>query len=253
MANNNGIITKIWGGATWTANHAITFGYPINPSYEQKKNYKNYFIMLGEVLPCLYCRNSYKEFISSGKTKLTDDVLNDRNSLTKWFYDLHNAVNNKLEIDYGVTYEDVVNKYESFRARCNEKNIVPSGCTVPLDYKAFSFRKLYCSDAPIISINIAKKFIKIAKLRGINKKYFIFLKLVIYLNNDINELKKQKCWESRNLLCCKIIQYMRKNAIPSIETNGSWMNTPSLYELLLLMFLSSNLGKSDLLKMTDHI
>ena len=38
---NNGLITKIWGEAGWTFNHAATFGYPLEPTEEQKIKYKN--------------------------------------------------------------------------------------------------------------------------------------------------------------------------------------------------------------------
>jgi hypothetical protein len=41
--SNNGLITKIWGESAWIFGHSITFGYPINPSIEQRNNYKNYF------------------------------------------------------------------------------------------------------------------------------------------------------------------------------------------------------------------
>ena len=39
---NNGLITKIWGPAMWESIHCIAFGYPIEPTEEQKQNYKNY-------------------------------------------------------------------------------------------------------------------------------------------------------------------------------------------------------------------
>ena len=79
---NNGLITKIWGQVGWIFNHSVTFGYPIQPTEEQKQQYKQYFISLGHVLPCRYCRESYHNFITSGPTALTDDVLESRESLT---------------------------------------------------------------------------------------------------------------------------------------------------------------------------
>src|SRR5579872_2512487 len=83
---NNGLITKIWGSSTWTSNHAITFGYPIEPNEQQKKDYHDYFVLLGKVLPCKYCRDSYNTFITSGDSKLTNADLESRETLTKWFY-----------------------------------------------------------------------------------------------------------------------------------------------------------------------
>ena len=46
--SNNGLISKIWGPGLWIGLHSISFGYPINPSEEQKKNYKQFFELVGE-------------------------------------------------------------------------------------------------------------------------------------------------------------------------------------------------------------
>lgn len=243
---NNGLITKIWGGPGWIFGHSITFGYPLNPTEEQKNAYKQYFISLGDVLPCRYCRESYKKFISVGNTELTNEVMKNRESLTRWFYRVHEAVNAKLGVDYGITYEDVMNKYESFRAKCGKPNRTKIGCIAPLDYKAFSFKKLYDTDAPIISLHIAIIFTRIAYIRKMDKKYFAFIELAIYLDGNFSKLKKQECWRYRNIFCDKLIKHMRKNSIPSLEEDGIWKGMPTLDELKLIMFLSSNLNKFEL-------
>lgn len=243
---NNGLITKIWGGAAWTFLHSITFGYPINPSDEQKSYYKQFFISIGNVLPCRFCRESYKKFITTGETKLTDDVLSCRETLTKWLYAVHEAVNNKLEISYGITYDDVVNRYESFRARCNMSDPVIKGCITPLDYKAFSYRKLAHMDCPIVNLELISPFIKLAKIRELDKKYFIFLELIYKYHGDITLLKKHETWNERNIFCQKQIKYMRESAIPSIEKSGIWKNTPSIEELKLMLFMCSNLNRTEI-------
>ncbi|XWV25858.1 putative FAD-linked sulfhydryl oxidase [Tupanvirus soda lake] len=250
---NNGLITKIWGGAGWTFNHAITFGYPLEPSEEQKNKYRNYFTSLGDVLPCRYCRESYQKFITTGNTALTDADLKNRETLTKWFYRVHEAVNAKLEMDYGVTYEDVVEKYESFRARCGKPNKTAKGCVAPLDYKAFSFKKLYYADAPIVPLETVEQFVKLAKLRGLDEKYFSFIELARELDGNFTELKKQESWPDRNKICQKQIRYMRENSISSVEEDGIWKGTPTIDELKLLMFLSSNLNRTELKEATNAI
>ena len=100
---NNGLITSIWGPPTWESFHSITFGYPIKPSEEQKKDYMEYFRLLGKVLPCVYCRVSYDNFITdeTNKTLLNMDTMKSRETLTKWGMYLHDAVNNKLGVNYG--------------------------------------------------------------------------------------------------------------------------------------------------------
>ncbi|BCS83409.1 putative FAD-linked sulfhydryl oxidase [Cotonvirus japonicus] len=250
---HNGLITKVWGSAGWTFNHAVTFAYPIYPTAEDKRRYRNYFISLGDVLPCRYCRESYKKFISTGKTALTNEVLKNRDTLTKWFYDIHNAVNNKLEVDYGLTYEDVVDKYESFRAKCGKPTQTAKGCVAPLDYKAFSFKKLYYTDAPIIALDRVDNFIKLARVRGLDDGYFMFLEFASKLNGDFTELKKHSSWQSRNKFCQKQIRFMRENAIPSIEESGFWKGTPTIEELKLLLFLCSNLNRTELNEAIDRV
>ena len=244
---NNGLITKIWGGPGWIFNHSVTFGYPLNPTETDKVKYKNYFMSLGDVLPCRYCRESYLKFITTGTTALTNECLASRESLTKWLYNVHQAVNAKLEMDYGVTYEDIVEKYESFRAKCGKPNRTAKGCVAPLDYKAFSFKKLYQIDAPVIPLSVAKSFVLLAKARGLDDKYFLFLELANELAGDLKLIKRQKSWPHRNTYCQEQIKYMRENAISSIEETGLWAGTPTPDELILIMFLSSNLAKTELI------
>lgn len=243
---NNGLITKIWGGPGWIFNHSVTFGFPLEPTPEQKEIYKNYFTLLGDVLPCKYCRDSYKKFITEGNTILNDDVLQNRHTLTKWFYDLHEKVNDKLEMDYATSYQEVVDKYESFRAKCGIPNPKERGCLTPLDYKAFSFKSLYYIEAPIIQLDTIMPLVEIARIRGLGKMYFEFIELAKLLNGDFVKLKKQKCWYYRNKFCQNQIKYMRINAIPSLEQNDFWKDTPTMDELKLIMFLSSNLNKSEI-------
>jgi len=46
---------------------------------------------------------------------------------------------------------------------------------------------------------------------------------------------------------------MRENAIPSIELNGIWSGTPTIDELKLLIFMSSNLNKTELSDATEKL
>lgn len=240
---NNGLITKVWGPPAWIFNHAVSYGYPLNPTPIQKEQYRKYFQSLGDVLPCKYCRESYHKFISEGDTKLTDNVLESRATLTKWLYNIHEAVNAKLEMSYGVTQAEVDERYESFRAKCKVANKkVQTGCIAPLDYKAFSFRKLNQIDPPIISLETAKRFYPLAKKMGFDDDVLSVFKLADNLDGDLDLLKAQSWWKIRNKLCQKVIKYMRENGINSLDDNG----IPTTCELLLIMMLSSNLNKSEL-------
>jgi hypothetical protein len=251
---NNGLITKIWGGPGWTFGHAVTFGYPLEPTNEQKQDYKQYFMLYGKILPCRYCRESYEKFISEGETKLTDEVMESRHTLTRWFYNVHEAVNKKLAVEYGVTYEDVVRRFESFRARCGPAK-EPStgmrgqpiqGCITPLDYKAFSYKKLYQVDCPIFALDLSNPFILLAKIRKVDRDLFKFYKIICGVQGDFSRIKDTDDWAERNYYCRKQIIYMRESGIPSIETSGEWAETPTIDELKLLIHLSSNLNKKEL-------
>jgi hypothetical protein len=120
--DTDGLMPRIWGPPMWKALHAITFSYPSNPTKDQMFHYEVFFKTLAYVLPCKSCRKSYTDFIESGETKLTKDVFRNKDSLTLWLYKIHEAVNRKLGVTSNVTYEDLVETYESFRAKCDNKD-----------------------------------------------------------------------------------------------------------------------------------
>lgn len=111
--------TQFWG-PSWVLLHCITFNYPESPTDSDKMKVKLFFDLLADLLPCKYCRESYKKFI----IKLPiDDYLDSRKKLTKWLYKIHNMVNDKLRRQ-GVlksknpTYKEIVELYESQRSIC---------------------------------------------------------------------------------------------------------------------------------------
>jgi len=229
---NNGLITKIWGPPGWEFFHSVTFGYPINPTTEQQKDYMDYFTVIGKVFPCKYCRESYQEFIKEGDTILTLDQMRSRETLTKWGYLLHERVNKKLDVTYGMTYDELCGDYESYRAKCvkNEK-----GCTMPLNMKAQSYKKAENRRAPIINFECARALIPHAKNLGLNE-------FENYLNLYRKMEKNSSQWIERNKECCRIIKFMRKNGINSLDSNG----LPTLHEMLLIGMLSTSLENKKL-------
>lgn len=238
---NNGLITKIWGPPGWEFFHSVTFGYPINPTAEQQKDYLDYFTVIGKVFPCKYCRESYQQFIKEGDTMLTADTMSSREKLTKWGYLLHERVNKKLDVTYGMTYEELCDDYESYRAKCvkNEK-----GCIMPLNLKAQSYKKAENRRAPIINYECARALIPHAQNIGLNE-FENYLEL--YKNMERNSDQ----WIERNSACCRIIKFMRKNGINSLDTNG----LPTLHEMLLIGMLSTSLENKKLndIKSICHI
>lgn len=122
---DNGMMTKVWGPTGWLFLHCVTFGYPyaINPkNYEhsyKKEQYRNFFMSVGNVLPCKYCRESYKDFV---KVLPIDKFLNTRKDLCLWLYKIHNMVNEKLGVPKSdiPSFTEIQEFYEQFRAKCKK-------------------------------------------------------------------------------------------------------------------------------------
>lgn len=235
---NNGLITSIWGPHEWESFHSKTFGYPINPTDEEKFDYLQYFICLGNVLPCIHCRRSYKIFINESDTLLDMSVMESRESLTKWGHRLHNAVNNKLGVDYGETYEELCYKFESYRAKCTtntDKTKIVKGCIMPLDVKAKSYQKADIRRAPIIDKKYSIALSDYAKSLGM-KNYDAYVEYYSSL------LRNSVEWTVRDCSARKIIKIMKKNGINALTNE----ELPSIHEMMLISMLSSTLDKTKL-------
>ena len=135
----NGMMTKVWGPPGWFFLHSVTFGFPVKATDVEPsriQSYVDFYTSAGDVLPCKYCRDSYKQFI---KEIPIHDFLDSRESLVKWLYMIHNKVNKKLGIpDCDIpTFQSVKNKYEKYRAKCKQTTIeernekLIKGCTIP--------------------------------------------------------------------------------------------------------------------------
>jgi hypothetical protein len=248
MNENNGLITKIWGPSLWTGLHSITFGFPIKPSDEDKKNYQYFFRSIGHVLPCKYCRESYLKFIDEEDT-LLEKFLDDRESLTYWLYLIHEKVNKKLGVNYEISFEDVKKRYESYRAKCNS---IPSnkakGCIVPLNKQDNSYKVLSVKECPVIKYEISKKFINYAYERGFDKDELKLLRNIKYHHD-----KKDDIWNNRNVYCRKLIEKMRKEEIKSIEEHGKYKGLPTIHETKLILNMCSNLSNDVLNELIDKI
>lgn len=85
--------TRFWGPSGWKLLHLITYGYPENPTYQDKQTYGLFFNSLKYILPCKYCRKSLVKFY---KQLPVEEHIKSKDTLTNWFYLIHNKVNNKL-------------------------------------------------------------------------------------------------------------------------------------------------------------
>jgi len=143
--SGDGMLTTVWGPSIWHYLHTMSFNYPVKPTKEDKKYYKEFILNLQHVLPCKYCRINLKENLK--KQPIVRDCMKSRHTFSKYIYDLHELINKMLKKKSNLTYSDVRERYEHFRSRCTEekpkifkfikknetrKNLKEKGCTEPL-------------------------------------------------------------------------------------------------------------------------
>jgi hypothetical protein len=164
--SGDGMLTSVWGPSMWHSLHTISFNYPVKPISEDKKNYYQFFLSLKKVLPCKYCRLNYVKNLKV--VPLTMKTMKNRNTLSKWLYELHEEVNKMLGKKSNLTYEDVKLRYEMFRSRClvkpkkkkTRKKKIESGCVQPLyGKKSKCVINIVPKDTKCKSFNIDKKCI----------------------------------------------------------------------------------------------
>jgi hypothetical protein len=127
--SGDGMLTSVWGPGMWHYLHTMSFNYPINPSSIDKLHYKNFILNLRFTLPCKYCRINLVKNLKQFPIQATD--MQNRESFSKYIYNLHEIINKMLKKKSGLSYSDVRERYEHFRARCTEENL-----------KIFKFKKM---------------------------------------------------------------------------------------------------------------
>jgi hypothetical protein len=176
--SGDGFLTSVWGPAIWHSLHIISFNYPVKPSNEEKNQYRNYVLSLQNVLPCGACRKNLKMNFKHLPLKMSD--MESRDSFSRYIYDLHELVNKMLKKKSNLSYCDVRERYEHFRARCvdkipkvfkysdikTKKHKREKGCTEPLyGKKARCILNIVPQNNKGQSIQIDKKCMKHRELK----------------------------------------------------------------------------------------
>ena len=117
--SGDGMLTTIWGPNMWHYLHTLSFNYPVKPTPENKKKYREFVFNLQYTLPCKYCRINLKNNMKAHPLKMTD--MKNRDSFSRYIYKLHEVVNKMLKKNSELSYCDVRERYEHFRARCTEE------------------------------------------------------------------------------------------------------------------------------------
>jgi len=169
--SNDGMLTTVWGPSTWHLLHTMSFNYPVSPTCDDKRNYRNFILSLQDVLPCGKCRKNLRENFKKHPLKLSH--MESRATFSLYIYKLHEIVNKMLGKKSGLTYADVRERYEHFRSRCNKsieelkqehedaKNKSEKGCTEPLyGEKAKCILKIVPDNTPCNTFDIDEKCMK---------------------------------------------------------------------------------------------
>ena len=80
-----------WGPKAWDFFHSVSFSYPVNPNREQQQAALDFFKALPFMLPCSTCGKHCEQQLKN----FPPNVKN-RETLTKWLYNFHNLINQRL-------------------------------------------------------------------------------------------------------------------------------------------------------------
>lgn len=138
--SNDGMLTSIWGPGMWHYLHTMSFNYPVHPTEKDKKHYRGFILSLQNVLPCGKCRKNLKSNFK--KLPLEPKHMANRETFSRYVYDLHELINTMLGKSSGLSYEDVRERYEHFRARCS----APSPSAANKTHK----RVRFAEDTPLV-------------------------------------------------------------------------------------------------------
>jgi hypothetical protein len=85
----------VWGPYAWTFLGYVALGFPSNPTEDDRRNYRSFFMNLGDILPCYKCGQNYKRHLQND-VPLIDAYLTDGDRLFEWVWLMHNVVNKEL-------------------------------------------------------------------------------------------------------------------------------------------------------------
>ena len=176
--SGDGMLTSVWGPSLWHYLHTMSFNYPIQPTIEDKKHYMNFILSLKYVLPCKYCRMNLKT--NFRQLPITIQTMKNRDTFSRYVYNLHELVNKMLHKKSNLTYCDVRERYEHFRSRCTDespklfkfkkmktlKKGSEKGCTEPLyGKKSKCIIKIVPQEEKGSTFQMDKKCIKTRKMK----------------------------------------------------------------------------------------
>jgi hypothetical protein len=124
LSKTNFFTPHVWGPHYWFFLHTIAESYPITPNSITKKKYYDFVQNIPMFLPV--------EEISTYFSKLLNDYpvqpyLDNRESFIKWFWFIHNKINEKLEKPVISLKDFYIQYYEQYKSTNTKLTIVADG------------------------------------------------------------------------------------------------------------------------------
>jgi len=82
-----------WGPFFWHTMHLVALGYPVKPTYAEKRAAKEFFESFTHLIPCPICKLHYADHIKQNPITPSLDTKKD---LFQWTVKIHNLVNKDL-------------------------------------------------------------------------------------------------------------------------------------------------------------
>lgn len=109
---------KAWGPLFWQLGHLVSFAYPLaSPTAQQREQTARFYESLASVVPCDECKTDYAAILANDSVR---PHLDGRESLSRWFYNVHNKVNAKLGKPISLSYDEVKQRYLSCQSQEQE-------------------------------------------------------------------------------------------------------------------------------------
>lgn len=108
-----GVRTTSWGGPLWYSCFCMAINYNDHPSPNKREIYLDYFDVLGDMLPCMFCRDYYNECKKVLPLHRFIDDITLEYPVMYWLYLLKDLVNQKLIRQENECYHNEANKVDN--------------------------------------------------------------------------------------------------------------------------------------------
>ena len=88
----DGMVTSVWGPATWISLHATSFNYPVTPTTADKKRHARWLVTVGTTLPCVHCRTNFPRTLRNAGF-FDPASFDGREQFSRLVYRMHDEVN----------------------------------------------------------------------------------------------------------------------------------------------------------------